>query len=46
MPLRFRNNTSLTLEIAIAFHEGRCTGSQWRKEGWGQIPPNNKVYMF
>ncbi|WP_375165817.1 DUF1036 domain-containing protein [Bacillus cereus] len=46
MPLRFRNDTSLPLEIAVASYEGRCTGSHWRKEGWWQIPPRGQITIF
>ncbi|WP_182813024.1 DUF1036 domain-containing protein [Bacillus sp. ME78] len=46
MPLTFRNDTSLTLEVAIAFYDRSCTGSQWRKKGWWQIPPRGQVTVF
>lgn len=43
MPLRFKNNTNLNLEIAIAYYNEKCTGSKWRKQGWWQIPSNREI---
>jgi Protein of unknown function (DUF1036) len=46
MPLRFRNATGTSIWIAIAYRDGHCTGSKWRKEGWWEIRPRSTITAY
>lgn len=46
MSLKFRNNTNLTLWLAIAHEEQECTGSKWRKEGWWKLTPGQQATVW
>lgn len=46
MSLHFRNETGTKIWVAIAYYEGSCSGSKWRKEGWWEIGPRSSKTVY
>lgn len=46
MPLKFKNDTNLTLWLAVAYPDQSCRDNKWRKEGWWRMNPGQTVTVW